>query len=371
MLIDFWTYTCINCIRTLPYLTSWDAEYRDDGLTDRRRALAGVRLREGRRTTSPTRSADYGIGYPVVQDNDLGTWNAFANQYWPAKYLIDAEGHVRYVHFGEGDYEQTERGDPLAAAPRPATRGSAARPSPRARSRSPTATCGRPRPTSAPRGPRAGSTARSPAASDYGAAGCRARSTSTSSPTAAPGPIDDEAATAGRERGDRRSASRRGGSSSSSARPTGRARSEVLLDGEPIPADVAGEDVENGAATIDEQRLYRLVDLPKAGRAHARAAIRRRHRGLRVHVRLSAPRRAQAGYSAPWRAQTWRRCDASTSAGATATSAPGRSSTTRGSSWSCGPSFRTRAPTGPSTASPPTCVAFSSRGSGSPSRPRS
>ncbi len=107
VLIDFWTYTCINCIRTLPYLKAWDTEYRDDGLT-----IVGVHAPEfaferdaGNVAEAIERNE---IEYPVVQDNDFGTWNAFANQYWPAKYLIDAEGEVRYVHFGEGDYERTE-----------------------------------------------------------------------------------------------------------------------------------------------------------------------------------------------------------------------------------------------------------------------
>ena len=108
MLIDFWTYTCINCIRTLPYLRAWDAEYRDDGLT-----IVGVHAPEfafekdaGNVDDAIERLRD--LEYPVVQDNELGTWDAFANQYWPAKYLIDADGEVRYVHFGEGDYETTE-----------------------------------------------------------------------------------------------------------------------------------------------------------------------------------------------------------------------------------------------------------------------
>ncbi len=107
VLIDFWTYTCINCIRTLPYLTSWDREYRDDGLT-----IVGVHSPEFAFEKDAGNVADAiesnEIAYPVVQDNELGTWTAFANQYWPAKYLIDADGQVRYVHFGEGDYEQTE-----------------------------------------------------------------------------------------------------------------------------------------------------------------------------------------------------------------------------------------------------------------------
>ena len=107
VLVDFWTYTCINCLRTLPYLRAWDERYRDRGLV-----IVGVHTPEFafEEDTANVRDA---IGrnrlrYPVAQDNDYGTWDAWANQYWPAKYLIDARGQVRYAHFGEGDYAVTE-----------------------------------------------------------------------------------------------------------------------------------------------------------------------------------------------------------------------------------------------------------------------
>ena len=107
VLIDFWTYTCINCLRTLPHLRAWDARYRKDGLT-----IVGVHTPEfdfehdaGNVQDAITRSR---LRYPVVQDNDYATWNAWGNQYWPAKYLIDAKGRVRYAHFGEGEYGRTE-----------------------------------------------------------------------------------------------------------------------------------------------------------------------------------------------------------------------------------------------------------------------
>jgi thiol-disulfide isomerase/thioredoxin len=107
VLIDFWTYTCINCIRTLPYLEAWDAKYRSKGL-----AIVGVESPEFpfERDAGNVAAAirQFGIHYPVVQDNNLATWNAWANQYWPADYLVDASGHVRYVAFGEGDYSATE-----------------------------------------------------------------------------------------------------------------------------------------------------------------------------------------------------------------------------------------------------------------------
>ena len=107
VLVDFWTYTCINCIRTLPYLEAWDAKYRAAGLT-----IVGVETPEFAFEHVASNVADaisqFGIHYPVVQDNDYGTWNAYGNEYWPADYLIDASGQVRYVSFGEGDYDKTE-----------------------------------------------------------------------------------------------------------------------------------------------------------------------------------------------------------------------------------------------------------------------
>ena len=107
VLVDFWTYTCINCIRTLPQLKAWDAKYRRDGLT-----IIGVHTPEFpfEKDAGNVRAAvaQDGIKYPVAQDNDYVTWNAYQNQYWPAHYLIDANGQVRYVHFGEGAYGKTE-----------------------------------------------------------------------------------------------------------------------------------------------------------------------------------------------------------------------------------------------------------------------
>jgi cytochrome c biogenesis protein CcdA/thiol-disulfide isomerase/thioredoxin len=107
VLIDFWTYTCINCVRTLPYLRAWDERYRDRGLV-----IVGVHTPEFEfeKDTGNVRDAiaRSGLRYPVAQDNDYGTWSAWGNRYWPAKYLIDTMGQVRYVHFGEGEYGATE-----------------------------------------------------------------------------------------------------------------------------------------------------------------------------------------------------------------------------------------------------------------------
>jgi cytochrome c biogenesis protein CcdA/thiol-disulfide isomerase/thioredoxin len=108
VLIDFWTYSCINCLRTLPHLKAWDEAYRDDGLT-----IVGMHAPEFafERVPENVRTAvrKLGIRYPVALDNDFSTWTAYANQYWPAKYLIDRSGRIRYHHFGEGEYEETER----------------------------------------------------------------------------------------------------------------------------------------------------------------------------------------------------------------------------------------------------------------------
>jgi thiol-disulfide isomerase/thioredoxin len=107
VLVDFWTYSCINCIRTLPYITSWNEKYRDKGLV-----IIGVHAPEFEfeKNADNVKKAleKYGIKYPVAQDNNLSTWQAFKNHYWPAHYLIDKEGKVVYTHFGEGHYDITE-----------------------------------------------------------------------------------------------------------------------------------------------------------------------------------------------------------------------------------------------------------------------
>ena len=109
VLVDFWTYSCINCIRTLPYLNAWDRKYRRDGLT-----IVGVHTPEfpfEREAGNVEKRSPQRIRYPVAQDNDQATWSAYGNQYWPAEYFIDAQGNVRFVHFGEGEYGR-KRGHP-------------------------------------------------------------------------------------------------------------------------------------------------------------------------------------------------------------------------------------------------------------------
>ena len=107
VLIDFWTYSCINCLRTLPYVERWADTYRKAGFV-----VVGVHTPEfafehvQSNVERAVRSLD--VKYPVALDNDYGTWQAWGNQYWPAKYFVDRQGHVRYAHFGEGEYEQSE-----------------------------------------------------------------------------------------------------------------------------------------------------------------------------------------------------------------------------------------------------------------------
>lgn len=108
VLVDFWTYTCINCIRTLPHVTSWYEKYKDQGFV-----VIGVHTPEfefEKKSENVLNAIkQYKINYPVAQDNNYETWNAYSNQYWPAEYLIDAKGNVRRTHFGEGEYDQTEK----------------------------------------------------------------------------------------------------------------------------------------------------------------------------------------------------------------------------------------------------------------------
>ena len=107
VLIDFWTYSCINCVRTLPYITGWDKKYRDHGLV-----IVGVHSPEfefeKKVENVKAAIAQHGIRYPVALDNNLSTWVNFGNHYWPAHYLINKEGKVVYTHFGEGKYDVTE-----------------------------------------------------------------------------------------------------------------------------------------------------------------------------------------------------------------------------------------------------------------------
>ncbi|WP_218510787.1 thioredoxin family protein [Variovorax sp. dw_308] len=108
VLVDFWTYTCINCLNHLPSIKDWHAKYKDQGLV-----VIGVHTPEFayEKSTKNVQAAieKLGIRHAVAQDNDYATWKAFGNQFWPAVYLIDKQGRVVYSHFGEGSYETTEK----------------------------------------------------------------------------------------------------------------------------------------------------------------------------------------------------------------------------------------------------------------------
>ncbi|MEJ7797470.1 MAG: cytochrome c biogenesis protein DipZ [Solirubrobacteraceae bacterium] len=258
VLVDFWTYTCINCLRTLPYIRAWDERYRDRGLT-----IVGVHTPEfafEKQAANVLRAIQSKrLRYPVVQDNEFGTWNAFTNQGWPSKFLIDARGRVRYAHLGEGEYKETEAAirtllaeagrDRLGAAAKPKGRietvGHRATPetylgSARAQSFSPVG------PTNGTR--------------DYEAARGDELPQSVFS-LGGRWSVDDESARAVR-------------GASITARVVGTAvylvlssegdrprKVEVRLDGRPISAADAGEDVRKGVVTVRRQRLYSLVKL--------------------------------------------------------------------------------------------------------------
>jgi thiol-disulfide isomerase/thioredoxin len=107
VLVDFWTYTCVNWLRTLPYVRAWNEKYADAGLT-----IVGVHTPEfgfeRNLDNIRERSRDFGVDYPIAVDSDYRVWTAFANHYWPAAYLADKDGRIRFHHFGEGEYAMTE-----------------------------------------------------------------------------------------------------------------------------------------------------------------------------------------------------------------------------------------------------------------------
>jgi cytochrome c biogenesis protein CcdA/thiol-disulfide isomerase/thioredoxin len=255
ILIDFWTYTCINCIRTLPYLQAWQERYADQGL-----AIVGVHSPEFpfEKDAGNVRSAirQNQLTYPVVQDNELATWYAWGNQFWPSKYLVDAQGNVRYAHFGEGEYDETERAirtllheagrSDLGPGARAVGQG------PPTGEITPETYLGALRAQGWVNG------AIRPGNHDFGAP---------------PGPLEtNELAYAG-SWGITYEEARAGPGAEIdlefNARrvflvlgsPDGPRRIQVLLDGRPIPAGLAGADVRGGRVTVHEQRLYRLVDL--------------------------------------------------------------------------------------------------------------
>jgi thiol-disulfide isomerase/thioredoxin len=262
VLVDFWTYTCINCLRTLPFLKGLDERYRRDGLT-----IVGVHTPEfpfehdAGNVASAIRSN--GLRYPVAQDNHYAIWNAYGNQYWPAEYLLDASGHVRHTNFGEGRYRETEaaiRALLVKAGHRDLggmARGRAIVPS--AEAATPETYLGSDRAEGwSPVAPSPGVRAY-PGAADLQLNEFALRGTWN---------VTGESATAVRDaqidvsfqaahvylvlssRGDRPRAV------------------SVLLDGRPATAAAAGADARGGSVTVRSQRLYELVALPSAQQRH-------------------------------------------------------------------------------------------------------
>jgi cytochrome c biogenesis protein CcdA/thiol-disulfide isomerase/thioredoxin len=260
VLIDFWTYTCINCIRTLPYVRAWDRRYAQRGL-----AVVGVHTPEfgfEKNAGNVQRAvAQNHLGYPVAQDNDYGTWEAWGNQYWPAKYLVDARGRVRYAHFGEGGYGETEADIRSLLAEAGAARlGSRVHPTAEVPERAvstPETYLGSKRADRfVGHAPSAG-TRRYPGADRVPQDHLALRGMWRVTP---------ESATADRGAAlDVRFGARRVflvlGSDGGKERKV-----RVLLDGRAIPARLAGTDVRDGVVTVRGQRLYRLVSLPRVER---------------------------------------------------------------------------------------------------------
>jgi cytochrome c biogenesis protein CcdA/thiol-disulfide isomerase/thioredoxin len=261
VLIDFWTYTCINCLRTLPYIESWYEKYKDDGLT-----IVGVHTPEFpfEHDADNVRQAiaDNHLTYPVVQDNDYGTWDAYGNRAWPADWLVDADGNVRDLHEGEGDYEETEQAiRTLLRDAGHSDLGTGAKA---------TGVQGFSTETTTPESYLGSARAErfvngriAPGDQDFG----------TGAYSLPPEhlayngnwDITPEAATAGA--GATLSLSFNAKQvflvlgSQGATRPL-----QVELDGKPVPKALAGSDVRHGVARISRQRLYRLIDLPRVGR---------------------------------------------------------------------------------------------------------
>ncbi|HEX6230052.1 MAG TPA: cytochrome c biogenesis protein DipZ [Solirubrobacterales bacterium] len=260
VLVDFWTYTCINCIRTLPHLKAWDESYRDRGLT-----IVGVHTPEFPFERDAGNVADAidqnGLRYAVAQDNDYATWTAYGNEYWPAKYLIDARGRVRYTHFGEGSYEETEMAirELLAeAGRRPGSELTEVK-GERASTlvTTPESYLGAARADRFVNGPIVPGTHRYRPPEQLAYDSLAYQGTWR---------IGEDSATSVRKAGlhlifgARRVFLVLG---SHQGRPR---RIRVLLDGEPIRDGIAGRHVRNGRLTVRHQRLYRLVELPHAER---------------------------------------------------------------------------------------------------------
>ena len=256
--IDFCTYTCINCIRTQPWLNAMYERYGDRGLE-----IIGVHTPEFpfERDAGNVESAigRAGIRYPVVQDNEYTVWNSYANQYWPAEYFVDGNGNVRYAHFGEGDYAHKEEviRELLADAGRNPGAG-----------------------MSGATGIRAAHTSLTPesylgtARADRFVNGMLLSGVHDFGPLRRPGP--DQLAYGGRWNLGPDDALAMGGSLAVNFRarrvylvlssPGNPREVDLLLDGRPLRPEQAGKDVRDSKVTVAGERLYSLVDLPESGR---------------------------------------------------------------------------------------------------------
>ncbi len=259
VLVDFWTYSCINCIRTLPYLNAWNAKYASKGLT-----IVGVHTPEFPFEHSAANVAaaiqQNGIHYPVVQDNEYKTWNAYNNEYWPAEYLIDTRGRIRLADFGEGDYTGKERAirsllvEAGASGLGGATHTQAQQPS---ETETPESYLGA---ENAQRFENGKITA---GLHDYGSS--MAAPASEHLRYSGSWRVSESSATAVRAaRLQLHFLARRVFLVAGS--PGHRLPVRVLLDGRPIPPSAAGSDVHRSSATVSFQRLYRLVELPRVER---------------------------------------------------------------------------------------------------------
>jgi thiol-disulfide isomerase/thioredoxin len=258
ILIDFWTYTCINCLRTLPYLEAWDTRYRSQGLT-----IVGVHSPEFSFEQDASNVADairrLGVRYPVAQDNELATWQAWGNEAWPSEYLVDAGGQVRHTQIGEGDYGATEAAIRALLAAGGARLGPGAEPhgvvTPSLQATPETylgaARAERGVPHAPAQGPqRFGAPPRTLGLSRFAYSGSWQ--------------ISGESATAGAGAGIDAHVTARNVYlvlSSDGGRPR---RVQVRLDGRAVGAGQAGDDVRAGAVTVRGERLYTLVSLPRA-----------------------------------------------------------------------------------------------------------